>query len=101
MERPQAFRHPEINFSKPFQFQQIFLDIQPLGVAGQAAICANDPVAGHHDAQRDVFMDVPVGTSVEELIERAGGIDGVYGEIIMGGPFTGKATTFDAPITPS
>ena len=44
-------------------------------------------------------MDVPVGTSVEELIERAGGIDGVYGEIIMGGPFTGKATTFDAPIT--
>ena len=41
----------------------------------------------------------PVGTSVEELIERAGGIDGVYGEIIMGGPFTGKATTFDAPIT--
>ena len=26
----------------------------------------------------------PVGTSVEELIERAGGIDGVYGDIIMG-----------------
>ena len=49
--------------------------------------------------QPHVFMDVPVGTSVEELIERAGGIDGVYGEIIMGGPFTGKATTFDAPIT--
>lgn len=34
--------------------------------------------------QPHVFMDVPVGTSVEELIERAGGIDGVYGEIIMG-----------------
>ena len=51
-ERPQAFCYPEINFSKSFQFQQIFLDIQPLGVAGQAAICANDPVAGHHDAQR-------------------------------------------------
>lgn len=49
--------------------------------------------------QPHVFMDVPVGTSVEELIERAGGIDGVCGEIIMGGPFTGKATTFDAPIT--
>lgn len=46
-----------------------------------------------------VYMDVPVGTSVGELIERAGGIDGVYGEIIMGGPFTGKATTLDAPIT--
>lgn len=46
-----------------------------------------------------VFIDVPVGTSVSELIERAGGIDGEYGEIIMGGPFTGKATALDAPIT--
>lgn len=46
-----------------------------------------------------VYMDVPVGTCVGELIERAGGIDGKYGEIIMGGPFTGKSTTEDAPIT--
>lgn len=46
-----------------------------------------------------VFMDVPVGTSVKELIEMAGGIDGEYGEIIMGGPFTGKACELDAPIT--
>ena len=46
-----------------------------------------------------VFMDVPVGTSVGELIERAGGIDGKYGEIVMGGAFTGKSTDFDAPIT--
>jgi proline reductase-associated electron transfer protein PrdC len=38
-----------------------------------------------------VFMDVPLGTSVAELIEQAGGIDGAYGEILMGGPFTGKA----------
>lgn len=46
-----------------------------------------------------VYMDVPVGTSVGDLIERAGGIEEPYGEIIMGGPFTGKATTLDAPIT--
>ncbi len=46
-----------------------------------------------------VYMDVPVGTSVSDLIERSGGIDGVYGEIIMGGPFTGKATTLDTPVT--
>ena len=37
-----------------------------------------------------VYMDVPVGVSVGELIEKAGGIDGKYGEIIMGGAFTGK-----------
>ena len=47
-----------------------------------------------------VFMDVPVGTCVEDLIERAGGLaDGKIGEIVMGGPFTGKATTLDAPTT--
>ena len=46
-----------------------------------------------------VFMDVPVGVSVGELIERAGGIDGKYGEIIIGGAFTGKSTELDAPIT--
>ena len=46
-----------------------------------------------------VFMDVPVGTSVADMIEAAGGIAEPYGEIIMGGPFTGKATTLDAPTT--
>lgn len=49
--------------------------------------------------QPHVFMDVPVGVSVGDLIEKAGGIDGVYGEIIMGGPFTGKSTCVEAPIT--
>ena len=46
-----------------------------------------------------VFMDVPIGVSVVEMIEKAGGIDGVYGEIIMGGAFTGKSTDLDAPTT--
>ena len=46
-----------------------------------------------------VFMDVPVGTSVGELIERAGGINGVYGEIIMGDAFTGRSVKPEEPIT--
>ena len=46
-----------------------------------------------------VFFDVPVGVSVGEMIEKAGGINGKYGEIIMGGAFTGKSTTLDAPTT--
>ena len=50
-ERPQACCYPKTNFLKPLQLQQIFLDLQPLGVAGQTAVCANDPVAGHHDAK--------------------------------------------------
>lgn len=54
---------------------------------------------GGHDAH--VFENVPVGISVKDLIDMAGGIEGEYGEIVMGGAFTGKATTFDAPITKS
>lgn len=45
--------------------------------------------------ESQVFMDVPIGASVQDLIAEAGGIDGVYGEIIMGGPFTGKSVTLD------
>ncbi|WP_101772642.1 proline reductase-associated electron transfer protein PrdC [Peptostreptococcus faecalis] len=49
----------------------------------------------------EVFKHVPVGTKVGDLIEAAGGIYkyGEYGEIIMGGPFTGKHSDYDAPIT--
>lgn len=45
-----------------------------------------------------VFENVPVGTSVGALIEMAGGIDGEYGEIIMGGSFTGRACEVEEPI---
>jgi proline reductase-associated electron transfer protein PrdC len=45
-----------------------------------------------------IFEDVPIGTSVGELFERAGGLADGYGELIMGGPFTGRRTSPDAPI---
>ncbi len=53
------------------------------------------------DAQKGkIFKDVPIGTSVADLIEASGGlIDRPIGELIMGGPFTGKPTTLEAPIT--
>ena len=55
-------------------------------------------IKGGSDAH--VFMDVPVGRSVQALIDEAGGFDERgYGEVIMGGSFTGKATELDAPIT--
>lgn len=49
----------------------------------------------------EIYKNVPIGTRVGDLIERASGLfkHGEYGEIIMGGPFTGKSTTLDSPIT--
>lgn len=48
--------------------------------------------------QSHVFLQVPVGTSVKDLIERAGGIDGEYGEIIIGGPYTGKSEDIESAV---
>ena len=38
-----------------------------------------------------IYLQVPVGTSMKELVEKSGGIDGEYGELLIGGPYTGKA----------
>jgi len=46
-----------------------------------------------------VYMDVPVGTSVADLIEESSGLKEPVGEIILGGAFTGKSTDVDEPIT--
>lgn len=45
-----------------------------------------------------VFLNVPLGISVERMFAQAGGAAEGYGELIMGGPFTGKRTGMDAPV---
>lgn len=37
------------------------------------------------------FLQVPIGTSISSLIDKCGGIDGQFGEVVIGGPYTGKA----------
>ncbi|MGN0972649.1 MAG: proline reductase-associated electron transfer protein PrdC, partial [Aristaeellaceae bacterium] len=58
-------------------------------VAGK--LCGNENLI-------QVFRDVPLGISVGAMFDRAGGLAPGYGEIIMGGPFTGKRTSPDAPV---
>lgn len=50
------------------------------------------------NASIHVLLDVPIGTKVSKVIEEAGGLGAEYGELIMGGPFTGKRTELDAPV---
>ena len=45
-----------------------------------------------------VFFDVPLGSSVQQVFAQAGGLAEDYGELIMGGPFTGKRTGPEAPV---
>lgn len=56
-------------------------------------------IKGNH--QKDliqVFLDEPLGIATASLFEKAGGVSEGYGELIAGGPFTGKRTTMDAPL---
>lgn len=45
-----------------------------------------------------VFFDVPLGTSIGEYINACGGLMEYHGEIVIGGPFTGKAGTLETPV---
>lgn len=46
-----------------------------------------------------VFMDVPMGMPVKHYIDLAGGYEKNHGEIVLGGPFTGRHGEEDSPIT--
>ncbi|SFA95439.1 proline reductase-associated electron transfer protein PrdC [Clostridium frigidicarnis] len=91
----------------PLEAGAVVLNAETLGRITQAVelgkpvISKNITVVGKlkDEKQAHVFMDVPLGTTVKELLERAGGIDGNYGEIIMGGPFTGHSVELDDVIT--
>lgn len=45
------------------------------------------------------FYDVPTGTSVSEVLDWAGGTMKEYGELILGGPFTGRRGSREEPVT--
>lgn len=46
-----------------------------------------------------VYMDVPLGTSISEYIAKSEGYVAPHGEIVVGGPFTGKRGEESDPVT--
>lgn len=82
-----------INAESVFRIREAVEEKKPL-------IDKDMTVAGKlkENASIHVLLDVPIGISVGEVINQAGGIGEEYGEIIMGGPFTGKRTSLDAPV---
>ena len=53
---------------------------------------------GHAKMGR-AFLDVPIGMPVSTYIEKSGGFVKPYGEIVLGGPFTGCVGSEDSPVT--
>lgn len=68
---------------------------------GKPTVSKNLTVVGKmkRGKEAQVFFDLPVGMRVKDVLALAGGIDGKYGEIIMGGPFMGMPCKLDDPIT--
>ena len=50
------------------------------------------------DGSIHILKDIPIGMKVSDVLDKVGGIGPEYGELIMGGPFTGKRTYMDSPV---
>lgn len=57
-----------------------------------------DITVGGRVKEGQVFFDVPIGLPMGEFINKAGGYIFPHGEIVKGGPFTGKSAKEDTPI---
>jgi proline reductase-associated electron transfer protein PrdC len=55
--------------------------------------------AAFQDRKSVPFFDVPIGAAMQSLISAAGGLSSDCGELLSGGPFTGKPTSPDEPVT--
>lgn len=57
-----------------------------------------DLTVGGRVQNPSIFLDVPIGLPISAFIERAGGYINPHGEIVRGGPFTGRPAQEDEPI---
>ena len=57
-----------------------------------------DLTVGGRVQNPSIFMDVPIGLPISVFIEKAGGYINPHGEIIRGGPFTGRPAREEEPI---
>ena len=57
-----------------------------------------DLTVGGRVQNPSIFLDVPIGLPISVFIERAGGYINPHGEIVRGGPFTGRPAKEDEPI---
>ncbi len=90
---PSAANAVVLNCETLYRLREAVVDKKPL-------MDKDMTVAGKltENGSTHIFFDIPIGMTVESVIEKAGGIGNEYGEIIMGGPFTGKRTYLDQPV---
>ena len=89
----------------PLEAKAVVLNIETirnitLAIEERRPVITKDvTVGGRINSQEKVFLDVPIGIPVKTLIDKCNGYVKPYGEIVLGGPFTGKPGEEDSPIT--
>lgn len=66
---------------------------------GKPSIDKDITVGGRVVDELKVFMNQPIGLPLKHFIDEAGGYIKPYGEILVGGPFTGRSGSEDTPVT--
>lgn len=66
---------------------------------GKPAIDKDVTVSGRVQCKNSVFTNVPIGTLIKELLDQAGGYVEPHGEIVVGGPQTGRPGSESDPVT--
>lgn len=73
-----------------------------LAIENRRPVITKDVTVGGRikgDVDGMVYMDVPVGMPIGHYIELSGGVEKNSGEIVIGGPFTGRSGNMNTPIT--
>jgi proline reductase-associated electron transfer protein PrdC len=90
----------------PIEAKSVILNTETLAnivraVEDRKPVIDKDMTVGgklHNGNNQNVFFQVPIGTAIKQMIEKCGGIDGEYGEVLMGGPYTGSAGNIDSDV---
>ena len=90
---PSAANAVVINCESVYRLREAVEDKKPL-------IDKDMTVAGKlkENGTIHTLFDVPIGIKVANVIDKVGGLGDEYGELIMGGPFTGKRTSLEMQV---
>lgn len=89
----------------PIEARTVVLNVETLknialAIEDRRPVITKDiTVTGRVKEAGKVFLDVPIGMPAKYYIEKCGGYTEPYGEILLGGPFTGKSGDEYSPIT--
>ena len=79
----------------PSQANAIVSNVETLknvtyAIENKMPVITKDITVGGRVAKPTVFREVPIGAEIKQYIDECGGYVEPYGEIVLGGPFTGK-----------